>query len=48
MFIGDGHTRRRPKIDPSAKRMIRALALQEYAPGKSVAAKSNYGHVSEA
>lgn len=49
MFIRDGHNRRRLKLDPSAKRMIRSLASLEYAPGKSVAdPKSDHGHMSDA
>ena len=41
--------RRRLKIDPSCKRMIRSMASLEYAPGKSVAdAKSDHGHMTDA
>lgn len=49
MFIRDAQNRRRLKIDPSAKRLIRSLASLEYAVGKSVAdPKSDHGHMTDA
>ena len=48
-FLRDAHNRRRLKIDPCSKRLIRSIASLEYAPGKSVAdPKSDHGHMSDA
>ena len=49
LFIRDAQNRRRLKIDPSGKRLIRSLASLEYALGKAVAdPKSDHGHMSDA
>ena len=49
LFLRDAHNRRRLKIDPCSKRLIRSISSLEYAPGKSVDdPKSDHGHMTDA
>jgi hypothetical protein len=49
LMVVDATGRRRLRIDPSCKRLIRSLRLLEFAPGKSVPdPKSEHGHAVDA